>query len=56
MSISVKWSLVSLEPLNPNSGKVEGYYKGNKCINDIVFGTSLFVFCDLNTISNCNLQ
>ncbi len=49
MSISMKWSLVSLEPLDPNSEKVEGFYKAKTFINDIAFGTSLFVFCDLNT-------
>ncbi len=49
MSISKKWSLVSLEPLDPNSEKVEGFYKTTYFINDIAFGTSLFVFCDLNT-------
>ncbi len=46
MSISMKWSLVSL---NPNSEKMEGFYKAKNFINDIAFGTSLFVFCDLNT-------
>ncbi len=35
--------------LNPNSEKVEGFYKGDNFINDIAFGASLFVFCDLNT-------
>ncbi len=49
MSISKKWSLVSIEPLNPNSKKVEGLYKSNNFINNIAFGTALFVFCDLNT-------
>ncbi len=29
--------------------KVEGFYKAKNFINDIKFGTSLFVFCDLNT-------
>ncbi len=45
----MKWSLVSLEPLDPNSEKVEGLYKPKNFINDIAFGTSLFDFCDLNT-------
>ncbi len=45
MSISKKWSLVSLEPLDPNSKKVEG---SKNFINDIAFGTSLLIFCDLN--------
>ncbi len=49
MSISKKWSLVSIEPLDPNSEKVEGFYKAKNLINDIAFETSLFVFCDLNT-------
>ncbi len=50
MSISKKWSLVCLEPLDPNSNlKVEGLYKFKNFINDIAFGTFLFVFCDLNT-------
>ncbi len=39
----------SLEPLDPNSEKVERFYKAKNFINDIAFGTSLFVFCDLNT-------
>ncbi len=43
----MKWSLVSLEPLDPNSEKIEGFYKGDNVINDIAFGASLFVFCDL---------
>ncbi len=33
----MKWSLVSLEPLDPDSETVEDF------INDIAFGTSLFV-------------
>lgn len=49
MSISMKWSLVSHESLDPNSEKIEGFYKGDNFINDIAFGASLFVFCDLNT-------
>ncbi len=49
MSISMKWSLVGLESLGPNSEKIEGFYKGDNFINDIVFGYSLFVFFDLNT-------
>ncbi len=49
MSISMKWSLVSLELLDPYSEKVEGFYKAKNFINDIKFGTSLFVYCDLNT-------
>ncbi len=48
MSISKKWSLVSLDPLDPNFEKVEEFYKGKNFNNDIAFGT-LFVFCDLNT-------
>ncbi len=49
MSISKKWSLVSLEPLDLNSEKVEGFYKAKNVINDIVFGISSFVFPDWNT-------
>ncbi len=49
MSISKKWILVSLEPLDPNSKKVEGLCKSKNVMNDIAFGASLFVFCDLNT-------
>ncbi len=45
--VSKKWSLVSLEPLDPNSAKVDGFYKANNFVSDIAFGTSLFVFCDL---------
>ncbi len=43
--------MVSDESLDPNSEKIEGFYKGDTCniINDISFGASLFVFCDLNT-------
>ncbi len=42
--------LVRLESLDSNSEKVEGFYKAkNFTINDIAFGASLFVFCDLNT-------
>ncbi len=49
MSISIKWSSVSHESLDPNSEKIEGFCKGDNFINDIAFGASLFVFCDLNT-------
>ncbi len=49
MNISMKWSLVGHESLDPNSKKIEGFYKGDNFINDIAFGDSLFVFCDLNT-------
>ncbi len=45
----MKWSLVRLEFLDPHSEKMEGFYKTENCINDIAFGTSLFVFFDLNT-------
>ncbi len=45
----MKWSLINLEPLDPNSIKVEGFYKAKNFINDIAFGISLFAFCDLNT-------
>ncbi len=44
MSISTKWSLVSHESLDPNSEKMEGFYKDDHFINDIAF-----VFCDLIT-------
>ncbi len=50
MSIRMKWGLVSLESLDPNTEKIEGFYKDNNFIN-IAFGASLFVFCDLNTHS-----
>ncbi len=49
MSFSMKWSLVSHESLDPNSEKIVGFYNGDNFINDIVFGTSLFIFCDVNT-------
>ncbi len=49
MSISMKWSYVRLESLDLNSEKMEGIYKTDNFINDIAFGTSLFVFFDLNT-------
>ncbi len=48
MSISIKRSLVSRVSLDPNSEKIEGFYKGDNFINDIAFGVSLFVFCNLN--------
>ncbi len=44
----MKWSLVSLDSLNPNSEKMEGIYKSNNFIKYIAFGDSLFVldfFC-----------
>ncbi len=43
------------ESLDPNSVKIEGFYKGDNFINDIAFGASLFVFCDLNTYSQFKL-
>ncbi len=49
LSISMKWSLVSLESLDPNSETMEGICKTDNFIDDIVFGTSLFVLFDLNT-------
>ncbi len=30
--------------LDPNSEKIEGFYKGDNFINDIAFGASLFGF------------
>ncbi len=45
----MKQSLVSLESLDPNSEKIEGTYKTDNFIECIAFGTSLFVFVDLNT-------
>ncbi len=45
----MKWSLVSYESFDTNSGKIEGFYKSDNFINDIAFGASLFIFCDLNT-------
>ncbi len=45
----MKRGLVSLESLDPNSEKIEGFYKGDNFINDIAFGASLLAFCDLNT-------
>ncbi len=49
MNISMKWSLVICESLDPNSEKIEGFYKGDHFINDIAFWASVFVFSDLNT-------
>ncbi len=41
---------LSFESLDPNSAKMERIYKTDNFINnDIAFGTSLFVFFDLNT-------
>ncbi len=51
MSISVKWCSVSLVSLDPNSEKIDGFYKADNFVNDIAFRASLFVFCDLNTYS-----
>ncbi len=45
----MKWGLVSFESLDPNTEKMEGFYKADNFINDIALGVSLFVFCDLNT-------
>ncbi len=45
----MKLGLISLESLDPNTEKIEGFYKPDNFINDIVFGASVFVFCDLNT-------
>ncbi len=42
-------SLVSLESFEKNTEKSEGFYKADNFINDIAFGASLFVLCDLNT-------
>ncbi len=47
--ISMKWSLVCLELLDPNCEKMEIIYKTDNFNKDIAFGASLFVFCDLNT-------
>ncbi len=41
--------MVSLEPLDPNSEKVEGFYKAKNIINDVAFWDFLFVFCNLDT-------
>ncbi len=38
-----------LVSIDPNSEKMDGIYKTDNFINDIAFGTSLFVFFDLNT-------
>ncbi len=45
----MKSSFVSHECLDPNSKKIDGFYKGDNFINDIAFGASLFIFSDLNT-------
>ncbi len=45
----MKRGLVSLESLDPNSEKIERFYKVDNFINDTAFGASLFVFCDLKT-------
>ncbi len=44
MSISMKWSLVSRESIDPNSEKIEGFYKGDNFINDIAFGGLPYLF------------
>ncbi len=45
----MKGSFISHESLDPNSEKIEGFYKGDNFINDIAFVAALFAFCDLNT-------
>ncbi len=49
MSFSMRWLLTSLKSHSPYSEKTEGFYKADNCINDIIFGASLFVFCNSNT-------
>ncbi len=44
-SISMKLCLFSLDP---NSEKMDGFYKAENCMNDIAFGVYLFVSCELN--------
>ncbi len=45
----MKWGVVSLVSFDLNSEKMTRIYKAGYYINDITFGASLFVFCDLNT-------
>ncbi len=40
----MKLSLVNHESLDPNSEKIEGFYKGDTFINDTAFRASLFCF------------
>ncbi len=42
--MSRKWSLVSHESPNPNSEKIDGFYKDDNFINDIAFGAFLIYF------------
>ncbi len=45
----MKWSLVRHVSIDANSEKIGGIFKTDNFINDIAFGTSVFVFFDLNT-------
>ncbi len=45
----MKRGLFSLESLHSNSENIVGFYKADNVSNVIVFGISLFVFCNLNT-------
>ncbi len=46
----MKWGLCSLESLDTNSHKIEGFYKADNVINDI----TLVLFSDLNIYFNYN--
>ncbi len=52
MSISITWGLVSLESLDPNSEKIEEFYKADNCINDI---TDMFYDLIKNHQGACDL-
>ncbi len=45
----MKWGLVSLESLDTNTEKIEGFYEANNFIISITLGASIFVLCDLKT-------
>ncbi len=49
MSVSMKWGLWSLESIDPNSQKRDGFYKAETPMNNIRYGASLFISPDLNT-------
>ncbi len=43
----MKCGLISLMFPDPNSEKIEGFYKADNFLNDIAFRASLFLFCEL---------
>ncbi len=52
----MKWNLVSRELLDPNSEKIEGFYKGDNFIDDIAFGACYLFSVIERHISNFYLR